>query len=93
MLKERIRGEKGHLSNNQAIELVTSNGSAHLSHILLAHLSQENNNPELALEKFKAASKNRQIEVASRYEPTPLHFFSADIKKTAPENPMQLNLF
>jgi hypothetical protein len=47
----------------------------------------------LALEKFKAASKNRQIEVASRYEPTPLHFFSADINSTAPENPMQLNLF
>ena len=93
MLKERIRGDKGHLSNNQAIELLTNNGSDQLSHILLAHLSKENNNPDLALEKFKAVSTNRRIEVASRYEPTPLHFFSADIKKTAPENPMQLNLF
>lgn len=92
-LKERIKGDKGHLSNNQAIELVTNNSSAQLSHILLAHLSQENNNPTLVLKKFKSASKKTRVEVASRHKSTPLHFFSADTKKTSTENPLQLNLF
>lgn len=92
-LKERIRGDHGHLSNDQAYELFISHGSETLSHLLLAHLSQENNKPELALQKFNSHTHKTKVEIASRHEATPLHYFGLESKKTAPENPMQLNLF
>ncbi|MBQ2712453.1 MAG: MBL fold metallo-hydrolase [Clostridia bacterium] len=47
-LKERIRSPQGHLSNDQAAELAlyaVQNGTRNL---MLAHLSEENNLPELA---------------------------------------------
>jgi phosphoribosyl 1,2-cyclic phosphodiesterase len=43
-LKARIRSSKGHLSNDQAVEFAT--GLNHLpSHLLLGHLSEQNNTP------------------------------------------------
>ncbi|MEY4702908.1 MAG: hypothetical protein RIR96_805 [Bacteroidota bacterium] len=93
MLKERIRGNKGHLSNEQAFELFSSHRSETLSHLLLAHLSQENNHPDVVLEKFKTISHDVRIGIASRHEATPVFYYGVDSKKTAPESPMQLNLF
>lgn len=47
-LKNRVLGKRGHLSNDAcaqaAVELVESG----VGHIILAHMSQENNRPELA---------------------------------------------
>lgn len=47
-LKRRIAGEFGHLDNTQAADLLRSLTSSHLSHVIAAHLSEENNTPELA---------------------------------------------
>jgi len=47
-LQERIRGARGHLSNTQAAELLTSSATPRLKHLVLAHLSEENNTPEIA---------------------------------------------
>jgi phosphoribosyl 1,2-cyclic phosphodiesterase len=94
LLKQRIRGENGHLSNDQAINLIQLHRSPQLSHILLSHLSKENNCPNLAQQKFQQAFSPIHVEVASRYHPSQLHTYSASPKiKTAPENLMQLNLF
>jgi phosphoribosyl 1,2-cyclic phosphodiesterase len=49
-LKQRIRGSHGHLSNEQSAELVVAGASARLRHVVLAHLSEDNNRPELAEE-------------------------------------------
>ncbi len=49
-LKQRVGGSHGHLSNDQAAELVTQGASERLQHLLLAHLSDDNNLPELALD-------------------------------------------
>ncbi len=49
-LKERVRGNHGHLSNAQAAELLATAGTSRLKGLVLAHLSQENNHPDLALE-------------------------------------------
>jgi len=53
-LKQRILGEHGHLSNDMAAELLCRLHHPGLKHVLLAHLSKENNYPELAYETVKA---------------------------------------
>jgi len=47
-LKARIGGRFGHLSNATATELLARGIGAQLSHLVAAHLSRENNRPELA---------------------------------------------
>lgn len=47
-LIERIEGRWGHLSNEQAAELVRRVAHPGLQHVILAHLSSECNTPELA---------------------------------------------
>ena len=64
-LKARIRGIHGHLSNKQALELFCTSGT-HMSHLLLSHLSRDNNNADLVLELFKSRSQGTEIIVASR---------------------------
>ena len=49
-LKRRIRGPRGHLSNAQAADCLRGLVNPDLHTLFLAHLSQENNTPELALE-------------------------------------------
>ncbi len=67
-LKKRIRGEEGHLSNDQALELFTTRRSPFLSHLVLSHLSAENNHPRLVDELFSLHANGTRIIVASRYE-------------------------
>ncbi|MBS1601135.1 MAG: MBL fold metallo-hydrolase [Bacteroidetes bacterium] len=66
-LKNRIRGGKGHLSNHQALELFVRYRPSFMSHLLLAHLSQDNNRPELVQRLFEDASKGTFVVVASRH--------------------------
>ncbi len=71
-LKNRIRGGHGHLSNQQALELFINHSSPNLSLLVLAHLSKENNRPELVEALFNAHAAQVRIEIASRYDPSPL---------------------
>ena len=48
-LKQRVQGRRGHLSNHDAAGLLAEVRSPALSHVILAHLSHENNTPEKAL--------------------------------------------
>ncbi len=48
-LKQRIRSSHGHLSNRQAAGLLQGAVGDQLEHVVLAHLSGENNRPELAV--------------------------------------------
>lgn len=52
VLKQRILSTRGHLSNNSAGWLLTQLQKIP-EHIILAHLSQENNRPSLALDTVK----------------------------------------
>ena len=47
-LKERIAGKFGHLDNATAATLLTSIDTSRLTHLVAAHLSKQNNTPELA---------------------------------------------
>jgi phosphoribosyl 1,2-cyclic phosphodiesterase len=66
-LKNRIRGGQGHLSNRQALELFVAYRPAYMSHLLLSHLSQDNNRPELVQALFGQEARGTQIVVASRH--------------------------
>ncbi|MFC1853879.1 MBL fold metallo-hydrolase [candidate division CSSED10-310 bacterium] len=48
-MKQRIMGRKGHLSNEDACGLLEDIISEKLNHIILAHISENNNVPDLAL--------------------------------------------
>ena len=72
-LKQRIRGDKGHLSNKQALELFLSHRPQFMSHLLLSHLSQNNNCPDLVSALFHPHALHTKIIVASRYEETAVY--------------------
>ncbi len=54
-LKHRVGGDKGHLSNDQAGELVRQLRGGPLRQVIAAHLSLKNNRPDLALQSLRAA--------------------------------------
>lgn len=75
-LKQRIAGMHGHLSNETAGKTISALMKKNLKHVLLGHLSKENNFPELAyqtvaeeLMKNNADINTIQIGVASRSVP------------------------
>ncbi|AUD05718.1 MBL fold metallo-hydrolase [Spirosoma pollinicola] len=72
-LKNRIRGGNGHLSNQQALDLFKTHKPAFMSHILLSHLSKDNNCPDLTKELFSLHRANTEVIVASRFEETPVY--------------------
>src|SRR3989338_2152356 len=76
-LKKWISSDEGHLSNKQAALSVLEHASSKLKNIVLSHLSQTNNTPELALKTFTEIIKQRQsfnpqISVSLREMPTKL---------------------
>lgn len=76
-LKNRIRGGKGHLSNQQALDLFITHKPAFMSHVLLSHLSKDNNCPELTKELFDLHRDTTEVVVASRYVETPVYSIRA----------------
>jgi len=48
-LKARVGGRLGHLSNQQAAELLAQMDKSVLKHVAIAHISEKNNRPDLAL--------------------------------------------
>jgi len=54
-LKERIGGPFGHLDNKDAARLLGALDRSKLKHVIGAHLSQQNNKPELVRESLAAA--------------------------------------
>ena len=55
MLRQRIAGNYGHLGNHQAASLLSRIEQRRLRHVVAAHLSEENNRPELAAEALAGA--------------------------------------
>ncbi|RVT99777.1 MBL fold metallo-hydrolase [Mucilaginibacter limnophilus] len=72
-LKRRISGGKGHLSNTQALRLFLDHRPSFMSHLLLAHLSKDNNCPDLVHQLFTQHAGNTQIVVASRFKETQVY--------------------
>jgi phosphoribosyl 1,2-cyclic phosphodiesterase len=66
-LKNRIRGGLGHLSNRQALALVQEHRPAFMTHLLLSHLSKNNNDPLLVERIFTELGTPTKVVIASRY--------------------------
>jgi len=77
-LKQRIRSDHGHLSNLQALELFTKHKPDFMSHLLLSHLSQDNNDPRLVEKLFKAQASGTFIGIASRHKESGVHFINGE---------------
>jgi phosphoribosyl 1,2-cyclic phosphodiesterase len=73
-LKNRIRGGRGHLSNREALQLFIDHRPQQLSHLLLAHLSQDNNNPELVQQLFNQHANSTHVTVASRHVESAVYY-------------------
>lgn len=76
-LKRRIRGGKGHLSNQQALALFREHKPSFMSHVLMSHLSKDNNRPHLINDLFGPHMANTELIVASRDGETPVYRISA----------------
>jgi phosphoribosyl 1,2-cyclic phosphodiesterase len=72
-LKNRIRGGQGHLSNNAALELFCLHRAKKLTHLILSHLSKNNNTPELVERIFLKHAGVTKIVVASRDHETEVY--------------------
>lgn len=79
-LKRRILSDIGHLSNNYAAKMAVKMLESGTEHIMLGHLSQENNTPEIAYKTTENAltqngsiiGKDITLSVANRYDITRL---------------------
>jgi phosphoribosyl 1,2-cyclic phosphodiesterase len=99
-LKNRIRGGNGHLSNRQALDLFRNHRPEFMSHLLLSHLSKENNSPELVESLFAAIPTETRVIIASRYRESALYQIPVKenplrmlISKIKPSARQQLSLF
>lgn len=86
-LKKRISGNFGHLENKQCAEGLLEWIDENTERIVLAHLSEENNTPELALStilqilkgsKITKKNPNVRLRVAPRYTPHELIVLGED---------------
>jgi hypothetical protein len=64
-----------------------------MSHLLLSHLSKDNNNPELVLNLFNQHAGDTKIIVASRHEETEVYYISQTTPPVVKIKPQQLSMF
>ena len=74
-LKQRIRSDKGHLSNDDTCRYLKTLIGEKTKYICLAHLSEENNDPELVKEKVENTIRNiknniKEIHILKQEEQT-----------------------
>lgn len=71
-LKQRVASDVGHLSNLQAVNLLTEHAGPALKWVFLSHLSAENNTPQIAWDALKHLEERFNIRLTSRREPSEL---------------------
>ncbi|HEY0740014.1 MAG TPA: MBL fold metallo-hydrolase [Chryseosolibacter sp.] len=80
-LKQRIRGGKGHLSNEQAMQLVLDHKPSFMTHLFLSHLSQDNNSPKLVKSIFEKIAGSTEVIIAGRRKETKLYHIRANVSR------------
>ena len=71
-LKGRIKGERGHLSNEAGARLVAEHATTGFRHLWLCHLSEENNHPELVRKTYEKVFSEYGIKVGLDFSLTVL---------------------
>jgi len=68
MLKTRILGKQGHLSNQDCGTLLHQIAHPDLKHVYLAHLSGECNTPEVALQVVREILQDKQLRLSIAHQ-------------------------
>jgi phosphoribosyl 1,2-cyclic phosphodiesterase len=93
VLKERIRSDAGHLSNEQALKLFRDHRPEFMTHLFLSHLSQHNNSPRLVKNLFETVADGVRIIIAPRYKETPLYHIRGGVKSRLATSQSQTESF
>lgn len=83
-LKERISSKYGHLSNRECAELsafLCENGT---KNILLAHLSEENNTPEIAYNETLSSIGGYEVNLRVASQTEPVWLVGDDVERSIP---------
>jgi len=88
-LKNRIKGNEGHLSNDDTAALLPQLIKDNFPTVVLAHLSEENNNPKIAYITVNNALKEAGLKVgkdlrmgcAAQHKTTPLFRLDQKVPK------------
>jgi phosphoribosyl 1,2-cyclic phosphodiesterase len=87
-VKARIRSSHGHLSNRAAAQFATELCHPRLATVVLAHLSAESNDPELArrtvAKALKGAGFRGDLMVAAQDDPSPFMDLAAEQERLGP---------
>lgn len=65
MLKDRVKGEKGHLDNVVAAQFVADNYHEGLHYVFMCHLSKDNNTEEIAAAAMTSALEAKGLSVGN----------------------------
>ncbi len=87
ILKRRVASDFGHLSNEQAAQIVADADAKQLHTLLLSHLSADNNRPQIALKAFARFGDRYKVLTASRFEASEL-LTVTDKECIAPQRPI-----
>lgn len=92
-LKRRIAGRFGHLSNPEAGRFAREMVTRDLSHVVLAHLSEENNSPEVAMTSMRGAMARTKFKgtITAAQQDAVVGPFMPNAART--EKPLQYALF
>ncbi len=63
-LKNRVGGSHGHLNNEQAADFLRGVNLARLQHLVISHISEKNNLPDLAMSAVQTALGNWEGELS-----------------------------
>lgn len=78
-VKQRVMGRMGHLSNLTACEFLLQSLDSSTAHLILGHLSEHNNHPEIARMDARLALARRglapQLTIAEQRQPTAVFSF------------------
>lgn len=93
-LKRRVASRVGHLSNEQAAELLAQLGPE-AADVVLMHISQKNNTPLHALSAARAALRGRKVRLRVAHQDSPLDVhvrWTASLRRRANEAQLALPL-
>ncbi len=89
-LQQRISSSTGHLSNEEAVQFASELAVKKLQCLILAHLSETNNDRELvvreARRELKKINKNLDLHFAEQDNPTPLINLKCSLVTTSSED-------
>jgi phosphoribosyl 1,2-cyclic phosphodiesterase len=78
-LQARVGGDYGHLNNQQAAAFLDTIDTSQLQHLVIAHLSEKNNDPTLARNTFSTTTPDLQVPLHILQQDTPSVWYTINV--------------